>query len=183
MKLKILNNIIIPFMLVSFLSLAYGSSSNINRSHFTTNVTKMEPADILTEFNSSHGKISFFSEIVNCKNCEIKHEWYIDNKLTFDKSTISKYQRYRWWSTKNITNAKTVNVKIYINDKFILARHIKLSTPEMQQQYQAPIPQQIKRHEKTRCDRKIEYYTSRAKEHPESRFYSFFLKKWKSRCK
>lgn len=74
------------------------------KAQFTTRIFEREPVDNIKKLNSNFKKIYFFTDVRDCKGCRIEHQWWHKGNEVSSVDARAKYPRYRWWSSKTLTD-------------------------------------------------------------------------------
>ncbi len=157
------------------------SSADVSRAHFTSGVVNKEPVNNITKLESSYTSIFFYSDIRDCVGCKIAHEWWYEDEKIHTQRTTAKYKRWRWWS--KITPRGRVGewrVKVIVNGKNKDSRILDYYNPGTTQV--APIQKRLKMQGISNCEKKLEEFHNKVKEHPDDPYYEFMFRKWGTRC-
>lgn len=75
---------------------------HILRSQFTTMVTKLEPADHVSQISVSQGNIRYFSEVKDLEGEVLTHRWLKGGKTLLEKRMNIGSDQWRVWSSMRL---------------------------------------------------------------------------------
>lgn len=159
-------------------------ANNVAAAQFTTRVVNREPVDNIKRLESEYKRVYFFVDIRDCVGCKIEHQWWHKGKMVSSVKGKSKYDRFRWWSSKTLTQyfLGDWTVKVLINDRIRYSKTFRYYEPTRQQKQVAPIQKRIQVQEMSECEVQLRYFSDKVKETPDEPYFNFMLKKWGKRC-
>ena len=160
------------------------AANNVYRAQFTTQVSDKEPVDNISQLENSFTFIYFFTDIRDCVGCKIEHIWYLNGKHVYTQKGVAKYARYRWWSSKTLTDNMlgTWTVTVTVNGKVQTRKKLVYFKPSTVQRQTAPIDKRLQKENIGQCEEKLQHFHSMTKQYPDDPYYKFMLNKWGSRC-
>jgi len=99
--------IVLLFLLLAKSALAQWPHKNISQAVFAKSVEDRTPIEIVTDADSSLGKIYFFTNIRHLTGDKITHRWIYKDKIKAEVSFDIKGKRWRVWSSKNLLHTWT----------------------------------------------------------------------------
>ncbi|MEK6749714.1 MAG: DUF2914 domain-containing protein [Pseudomonadota bacterium] len=92
------------------------SKDNIKRAQFATAIQDREPINSLTNFDATVGRVYFFTEVEGLKGQTIMHRWEHKGAVVHEQSLEITSGRFRTYSTKALSPAKTGEWKVSVVD-------------------------------------------------------------------
>ena len=174
------NSILILLVLILTAGVAIGGDSRIKRAQFTTAVANHEPVSNIKGLETSFKTLVFFTEIMNCKGCDITHQWLFNGEVKHEIEGTSKYDRYRWWSKLRIGSPTpgTWTVNVIIDGDVVFTKHLKY----YKESKQITIKKRLQIESQDECESKLKYFHEKTKENPDDPYFAFMFKKWGKRC-
>jgi len=171
-------------LLVAFTFGTAQAADKVFRAQFTTQISNREPVDNLKRLDSGFTSVYFFTEIINCVDCKLKHVWYLDGKKIYTYKSKVTYPRFRTWSKKTLTTNMLGNwkVKVKINGKTKVTREMTYFAPTATQVKQAPVQQRMQMQELDQCEKDLREISEKYVDEPNSLYYKFKFDKLKVRC-
>jgi len=159
-------------------------ANNIAAAQFTTRVVNREPVDNIKRIGTEYERIYFYVDIRDCVECKIEHQWWHKGKMVSSVKGKSKYDRFRWWSSKTLTEyfLGDWTVKVLINSKIRYSKTFTYFKPTHRQKQAAPIQKRIQVQEMSECEVQLRYFSDKVKETPNEPYFKFMLEKWGKRC-
>jgi len=178
------NSITLFLMLVVLSNAVIGADNRVKRAQFTTAVSAREPVDNIRKISTSYKTLTFFTEIINCEDCDISHQWWFQGEMRHEQEGEAKYNRYRWWSKKRVSanNPGTWTVKVLIDGDEVHTSSLNYFTQSVRQKNAAPINNRLQIQSLDQCESKLKYFHSKSKENPDDPYYAFMFRKWGKRC-
>lgn len=175
--MKILTSL---FLLLFSIS-AFAGSEFVSRAQFTSLVADREPVNSVTTLDTSTSPLYFFTDIKDCKGCEVQHVWYLNGKLQLTLSGKASSDRYRWWS-KVDPNGLTGTWKVETKVKGRVHATRTLQYTEAVQMQQAPVQTQLFNKLNSDCEVKLQEFSQKSRQYPDDPYFRFMLNKWGERC-
>lgn len=159
-------------------------SEHLAQAQFTTRVKDRMPVDEVTKLSNEFKKVFFFTDVRKCTGCKIQHQWWNKGKMVSKVDGKSKSDRYRWWTSKTLTNNMTGQwtVKVLINGKVEFTETFTYYTPSLPQRQQAPIQKRLLVEEADGCETELRYFSEKLRENPDDAYFQFMDKKLRKRC-
>lgn len=160
------------------------AGGNVAKAQFTTRVADREPVNNVTRVSTEFNKVFFFTDIRDCKGCRIEHQWWFRGNKVSTVDGRAKYDRYRWWSSKTLTDNMLGDwtVKLTIDGDVVKSKTFTYYKPTFQQQAQEPVSRRLEAEELEGCEIELRYFNEKLKEEPDNTYYNFMMKKLKKRC-
>jgi len=179
-----IKNSLIVLLLLLVSSTSFALDYNIKRAQFTTAISNREPVDNVRQVETSYKTLVFFTEIVNCRSCDITHQWWFNGKMVHEQEGYAKYDRYRWWSKKRVDPKQpgTWTVVVTIDEEEVHKAKVMYFIPTKTQKSTTDIQKRIQIKSNNQCEEKLEYFHQQSKENPDDPYFKFMLNKWGNRC-
>lgn len=188
--MKFIKLFIIGLLLMSIPHSATTSSGNgyiaknLAKAQFTTQVKKRAPVDNIKSLSTEFKKVYFYSDIRDCKKCEIEHQWWYKGNKVSTVEGKAKYKRYRWWTSKTLTKDMLGDwtVKVVVDDDVVYSKTFTYYAPTVIQHQQAPMQQRLQLKTLDECEMQLRYFSGKVEDSPDDVYFKFMLKKWGKRC-
>ena len=156
-------------------------AKNLAAAQFTTVVDNREPVDNISSIGTDYSSIYFFTDVRDCKGCKIEHEWWHKGVKVSTIKGKAKYDRYRYWSKKTLTENLLGDwtVKVRINGS---VKYTKTITYHKATLKQKPIKNRVQTQESSECELQLRYFSDKTKAEPDDKYFKFMLDKWGKRC-
>ena len=159
-------------------------AKNLAQAQFTTQVNKRVPVDNIKKLSTGFRKVFFFTDIRDCIACRVEHQWWYKGNKVSTVDGRPKYNRYRWWTSKTLTNNMIGDwtAKLVIDGKVIFSKTFTYYKPTRVQVQQAPVQQRIQIQEADECELQLRHFSGELKDNPDDPYIKFMLDKWGKRC-
>jgi len=147
-------------------------------------VNKRVPVDNVKRLSSDFRKVFFFTDIRNCEDCDIEHQWWYRGKKVSVVEGATTSNRYRWWTSKSLSRDMTGDwtVKVIVDDDEVYSKTFTYYMPTKVQQQNEPLRQRVQIKEAGDCEIELRHFSGKMKEDPDDIYYQFMMKKLKKRC-
>jgi len=159
-------------------------AEHLSQAQFTTRVNKRVPVNDIDDLSTEFKKVYFFTDIRDCNGCYVEHQWWHKGKKVSTVDGRPKYDRYRWWTSKSLSNDVLGDwtVKLAINGKVVYSKTFTYYKPTYKQRQQEPVQQRVQMQEAGECELQLRHFSSELKNSPDDPYIQFMLKKWGKRC-
>ena len=155
----------------------------VDRAHFTNQVVDREPVDVVVELYSDFGdSINFYTDIRECVDCTLEHEWVFEGEVKFTLPTEVRYPRYRWWSTKNHLLVGVWTVNVLINGENVATKTLNFIEATRVQVQLAPLEYHMRKRAVSNCGKELERWRRELKESPDDDYVQFKVDQLEDRC-
>lgn len=154
------------------------------QAQFTTRVNKRAPVDNIKRLSSDFRKVFFFTDIRDCEDCEVEHQWWYRGKKVSVVEGETTGNRYRWWTSKTLSRNMLGDwtVKVIVDGTEVYNKTLTYFKPTVMQQQTAPLQKRVQIQEEGECELQLRYFSDKVKENPDDPYFDFMLKKWGKRC-
>ena len=159
-------------------------AEHLAQAQFTTRINNRQPVDNLRKINTKFKKVYFFTDVRECKNCKIEHQWWYKGNKVSSVDAVAKYPRYRWWTNKSLTDDYLGDwtVKVLLDGKEVYTKTITYYAPSHIQMQQAPVQQRVMIQETGECEIQLRHFSGELRDNPDDPYIKFMLDKWDKRC-
>jgi hypothetical protein len=161
-----------------------GDPAYISRAMFTTRISDAEPVSDLYEIETDFSQVFFFTELMQCDDCEFTHEWYYNGQKQFETEAYSEWPHYKYWSSVNLKPSftGTWTVRMVVEGELFAEKSFIYYQPSEEQQQTRGIQQRIEKKSLTECEENLRYFSDQARSDPDEPYFQFMLEKWGKRC-
>jgi len=175
---------------LAMVSLVFGMSTSTYAANgadiaqLTTRVSNKAPVNNVTELSTEFNKIFFFTDIRDCSGCRIEHKWFYKGKLVSTVDGRAKSDRWRWWSSKTLTEDMVGlwTVKLFLDGQITRTKKFTYYKPTFTQRANTPVQKRLMAVEEDECEMQLRYFSEKSKEDPDDEYFQFMLQKWGKRC-
>lgn len=159
-------------------------AKNLAQAQFTTRVNKRVPVNDIKDLSTEFNKVYFFTDIRDCKGCRIEHQWWFKGNKVSSVDGKPKYDRYRWWTSKTLTDDKVGDwtVKLIINGKMTFSKTFTYYKTTYSQRQQEPVQQRVMIQEADECEIQLRHFSGELRDNPDDAYIKFMMNKWDKRC-
>ena len=93
------------------------AEEGVARAAFTTAISEKEPVDEVSELTNDTSKIYYFTEIKGLEGQTLTHRWELNGEIQASVSIPIGGNRWRIWSSKNLTADTTGEWKVTVIDE------------------------------------------------------------------
>jgi len=154
------------------------------QAQFTTRVNSRVPVDNIKRLSSNFKKVFFFTDIRNCEDCDIEHQWWYRGKKVSVVEGEATSNRYRWWTSKTL-NAKLVGdwtVKVIVDGDEVYSKTLTYYKLTKVQKQNVPVQQRLQVQEAGECEIQLRHFSGELRDNPDDPYIKFMLNKWAKRC-
>ena len=182
-KLFILT-ILMTFVPFSTVASAGYVAEYLAQAQFTTRVNKRVPVDNIKTLSSDFRKVYFFTDIRDCEDCDVEHQWWYRGKKVSVVEGETTGNRYRWWTSKTLTRDMLGDwtVKVIVDDDEVYTKTLTYYKPTKVQQQNAPLQRRVQVQEAGECELQLRHFSGEMKKNPDDPYIKFMLDKWGKRC-